>query len=57
MKKHDTKLIKQAFIALLSFIGSLAKCIQCIYLNDEPCLATPTLIDLNSTELYYFCLV
>ena len=52
MKKDDIKFIKQAFIVLLRFIGSLAT--KCIYLNDTPCLATPNLLDLNSTELHYF---
>ena len=52
MKKDNIKFIKQAFIVLLRFIGSLAT--KCIYLNDAPCLATPNLLDLNSTELHYF---
>ena len=41
--------IKQAFIVLLSFSRSLAT--KYISLNNEPCLARPTLIDLNSDEL------
>ena len=42
------KLIKQAFIALLSFNGSLSPVAKgfvqtkCIPLNNEPCLARPT---------------
>ena len=47
-------LIKQVFIVLLCFSGSLA-CDQtkCIFLNDEPCIVRPTLIDLNHVELKY----
>ena len=48
------------FITLLSFSISLA-CIakvsdyvKCMSLNNEPCIARPTFIDLNSNELHYF---
>ena len=44
--------IKQVLIALLSFSGSLAA--KCMFLNDEPCLARPTVIDLNPNELHYY---
>ena len=44
-------LIKQVFIALLSFIGYLAT--RCVPLNNDPCLITPTLIDLNPVEINY----
>lgn len=40
------KFIKQAFIVLLRFSGSLDT--KCISLDNEPCLVRPTLIDLNS---------
>ena len=40
--------IKEALIALLSFGGSLA--VKFTSLNNEPCLATLTLIDLNCDE-------
>ena len=40
--------IKQVFIILLSFSSSL------ISLNDEPCMISPTLIDLNPVELKYY---
>lgn len=50
------KFIKQAFISLLSFSGSL-DCLaklsdqtKCISLNNEPCTGTPTLIELNLEE-------
>ena len=52
-------LIKKVFIILLSFSKSLptpAKIFdhtKCTSLNNEACLAGPTLIDLNSNEYYY----
>ena len=48
------------FIALLSFSSSLARVAnvsngtKCLFLNDEPCVAKPTLIDLNSVEFKYY---
>ena len=36
-------LIKQMFIVLLNFSESLAA--KCLFLNDEPCMVRPTLID------------
>ena len=48
-------LIKQVFIVLLSFRVSLARVrTKCLFLNYEPCMATPTLIDLNPVELKYY---
>ena len=46
--------VKQVFIVLLSFSESLA-CDQsrCLFLNDEPCMIRPTLIDLNPIKLKY----
>ena len=41
-----------SFIVLLSFRKSLAA--KCMSLNNEPCMARPTLIDLNPTELNYY---
>ena len=57
-KMHETwyRLIKQVFIALLSFSGSLAgianvsNLTTCISLNNQPCMTRPTLIDLNRDE-------
>ena len=50
------RLIKQEFIALLSSIGSLPSMANvfnftpCIYLNNQPCMTTTILIDLNLDE-------
>ena len=46
------KFIKQAFIVFLGFSGSLAKIhiFIFIYINNELCLARPTLIALNPNE-------
>ena len=41
-------LIKLVFIVLLNFSSSLAT--KCLYLNNEPCMVRPTLIDLNLVE-------
>ena len=46
------RLIKQEFIALLSFGGSLTT--KCWSLNDKPCMIRPTLIDLNPVECNYY---
>ena len=43
------RLIKQVFIALLSFGRSLS--FKCESLNSEPCVIMPTLTDLNPVEL------
>ena len=40
------------FIVLLSFSSSLPR--NCLFLNDEPCMVRPSLIDLNSVELQYY---
>ena len=53
-------LIKQVFIVLLRFRISLARVAKvsnrkkCLFLNDEPSMVWPTLIDLNSVELKYY---
>ena len=48
-------LIKQVFIVLLSFSISLARDqTKCLFLNDEPCIFRPILIDLNPVELKYY---
>ena len=52
--------IKQVFIVLLSVSSSLARVAKvsdqtkCVSLNDETCMVTTTLIDLNSIELKYY---
>ena len=46
-------------MVLLSFFESLARKakvfdrIICLFLNDEPCMVRPTLIDMNPVELKY----
>ena len=45
-------LIKQMFIALLSFTGSLAT--KCVSLDSETCMTGLTLIDSNSIELNFY---
>ena len=48
-------LVKQVFIAVLSFSGSLAT--KCMPLNNEQYMIRPTLIDLNPVEFKYYQLV
>ena len=40
------------FIVLLSFISSIAT--KFLFWNEEPCMARPTLIDMNSLEFKYY---
>ena len=43
------------FVILLSFTSSLARDrAKCPFLNDEPCMVRPTLIDMNPNELKYY---
>ena len=50
--------IKQVFIVLLSFSETLASDrTKCLFLNDEPCMVRPALIDMNPAELKYYLLV
>ena len=58
------KFTRKAFIAVLTFIGSLPRVTKVSYrakrisVNNKPCLTRPTLFDLNSDELHYFpCIV
>ena len=54
------KFIKQAFIVLLNFSGSLGRgarvseSTKCISLNNESCEARVTPIDLDLKELHYY---
>ena len=48
-------LVKQVFIAVLSFNGSLAT--KFMALNNEQCMIKPTLIDLNPVEFKYYQLM
>ena len=48
-------LIKQVFFVLLSFTESLTgDRTKCLFLNDEPFMVRPTLIDTNPVELKYY---
>ena len=53
-------LIKQVFIVLLSFSESLPRVAKVfdqtkyLFLNYEPCMVRPTLVDLNLVELKYY---
>ena len=50
-----SSIIKQAFIVLLSFSESLARNrTKCLFLNDEPCMVRPTLIDMNPVKVKYY---
>ena len=55
MIKNNVGFIKKD-IALLSFSGSLSRMVTisdfttCMCLNNQPCMARPTLIDLNPDE-------
>ena len=49
------RLIKQVLILLLSFSSPLET--KYLYLNDEPCMVRPTLIDENSVEPKYYPLM
>ena len=43
------------FIALLSFSKFLVrKQTKCLFLNDEPCMVRPSLINMNPNELKYY---
>ena len=43
------------FVVLLSFSESLARDrTKCLFLNDESCMARPTLIDMNPFGLKYY---
>ena len=46
------------FIVLWSFSESIANNrTKCLFLNDEPCLVRPTLIDKNPAELKYYSFI
>ena len=53
-----SRLIKQILIRMLSFSRSLASMVngsdhtKCISLNNQPCMARPTLINLNPDKYY-----
>ena len=45
-------LIKDLFVVLLSFSDSLTT--RCLFLNDQPRMVRPTLIDMSTVELIYY---
>ena len=47
-----SRLIKQFFIALLSFSKSLAT--KFVSLNNKPCMIRPFLVDVSPAELNYY---
>ena len=57
------KTIKEAYIALLSFSGSIARAAKvtgytkCMFLNNELCIARSKLIDSNLEEIHYYLLM
>ena len=55
------RLIKKVFITSMSFfsgsltcVAKVSDCTKIISLNNQPCLARSTLVDLNSNKLYYY---
>lgn len=56
------RLIKQVFIGLLSFSGSLTSMVHgsnfttCISLNYQPCMARPIFIDLIAINIIKDCI-
>ena len=46
------RLVKQVFIALLNFVGSLST--KCVPLNVESCMIRPTAINLILVQLNYY---
>ena len=42
------------FIVLLSSLGCVADLTKCLFLNDEPYMVRPTIIDMNPVELKYY---
>ena len=50
--QDNVQYYKQMFIVSLSFSGSLST--KYLFLNDEPCMVRPTIIDMNPFELKYY---
>ena len=42
------------FIELLSSLARVADLRKCLFLNDEPCMVRPTIINMNPVELKYY---
>ena len=49
------RLIKQVFLALLNFRGSLAT--KYVSVNNEQLMIRPTFLDINSIELNYYTFI
>ena len=50
--------MKKIFIGLLTVGGSWASnSIKYVFLDNQPCLARPTLVDINSNESVYYPLL
>ena len=41
--------MKHVFVMFSEYLAK-----KCLFLNDEPCMVRPTLIDLNPVELRYY---
>ena len=52
IQKVMLTLVKQVFIALLSFSGSLTT--TCKFLNNEPCITRSTLVDLDPDDISHY---
>ena len=42
------------FIVLLSPLARVADLTKCVFLNNEPCMVRPTIIDINPVEIKYY---
>ena len=42
------------FIALLISSARVTDLTKCLFLNDEPCMVRPTIIDMNPVELKFY---
>ena len=52
LQKVMLTLVKQVFIALLSFSWSLAT--TCKFLNNEPCITKSALVDLDPDDISHY---
>ena len=54
--KRICKTVFSLFIVLLGFRESLARDrTKCLFLNDEPCMVRPTLVDMIYSYSYQSC--
>ena len=62
IKKEDILNIQQyvmikmvfRFIVSSSSLARVAELTKCLFLNGEPCMVRPTIIDMNPVELKYY---